>query len=105
MRHATRREDDGAGASRELLRSDREDVVALDDVEELVLIRVDVQRRVERINLLDDRERTPGRLTARLDEELRARKRQPLACAGVEPVCRCGRPTDGTESSQVTIVA
>ena len=37
--------------------TDLDHVVSLDHVEELVLVRVDVEQRVERINLLDDRER------------------------------------------------
>jgi hypothetical protein len=87
--------DDGAGASRKLLLTDLEDVLALDHVEELVLVRVHVQRRVERIDLLDDRECAGRRLAGRLDEELGTRERQALALAGVEVVAACVRSCDG----------
>ena len=84
--HAPRGEHDRAGTSRKLVLTDKEHVLALDHVEEFVLIRVDVQRRVERIYLLDDRECTARRLRARLDEEDRTCEGQALSGARVEVV-------------------
>lgn len=79
----------------ELLVADGEDVLALEDEEELVLALVDMQRSVERVRLLDDRERPVGRLGARLDEELGASERQPLPRACVELVSLFAGGCDG----------
>jgi hypothetical protein len=88
VRYLPRCEHDRAGAGGKFLLPDREHMLSLDHVEELVLVRVDVQRRVERIDLLDDREGAGRALRARLDEEHRARERQALAGARVEAVSR-----------------
>ena len=63
-------------------------MLSLDHVEELVLVRVDVQRRVEWVDLFDDREGTGRALRARLDEEHRSREGQTLAAARVDAVSR-----------------
>src|SRR5215211_1403776 len=87
VRYPPRREDDRTGAGRKFLLSDPEHMLSLDHVEELVLVRVDVEPRVERIDLLDDREGAAGAFRTRLDDEHRSRKRQALAGPRVEAVC------------------
>jgi len=61
-------------------------MLSLDHVEELILVRVYMQRRVERIDFLDNRERACRALGARLDEEHPARERQTLTSGRVEAV-------------------
>jgi hypothetical protein len=84
MRDASRREHDRARADVEDGVAHRELVPALEDDEQLVLVRVDVQRRVERRDLLDDGERPAGRLRRRLDQELRLAEAERLAIVTVE---------------------
>jgi hypothetical protein len=60
--HAPRSEHEPAGTRPELPLADLEDVLALQHVEELVLVLVHVQRRVDRLVLLEQRERTGGGL-------------------------------------------
>ena len=79
MRDASRGEHDRARADVERGAPDGELVLALQHDEQLVLVRVDVRRRVERRDLLDDRERPAGRLRRRLDEELRLAEAERLA--------------------------
>jgi hypothetical protein len=79
-----RGEHDCTGTSGKLDLTDSEHMLSLDHVEELVLIRVDVERSVERIFLFDDRECTSGGLGARFDKENRSRKRQTFASRGSE---------------------
>ena len=88
VRYVPRREHHRARAGGKLLLPYREQMLPLDHVEELILIRVDVQRRVERIDLLNDREGTCRASGARLDEEHRARERQTLTGGHVEAVSR-----------------
>ena len=63
MRDAARREDEAAGTHVELLVADLDDVLALERVEQLVLVLVNVQRCVDqRWHFLEERERAAGRL-------------------------------------------
>jgi hypothetical protein len=98
MWHAARAEDHAAWADVELLVPDPEDVLALEHVEELVLVLVDVKRRVERLDLLDDRERAPGRVRGRPDQELGVAEAEALAVIPVEPVS-AEPPRHGADSS------
>jgi hypothetical protein len=84
VRHLPRGEHDCTGTCGKLDLTDSEYVLSLDDVEELVLIRVDVKRRIERIRLFDDRERTSGGLGARSYEEVCSRERQSFSSHGGE---------------------
>ena len=79
VRYAPRGEHDRARADVEDGLADGELVLALEHDEQLVLVRVDVGRRVERRDLLHDRERSAGRLRRRLDEELRVAEAERLA--------------------------
>ena len=79
-----RGEHDCTGTGGKLVLTDSEHVLSLDDVEELVLIRVYVERSIERIFLFDDRERTSGGLRTRFDKEYRSRKRQAFSSRGSE---------------------
>ena len=57
MRNATRGEDDVSRPDREVLLAHADHVVAVEDVEELVLVGMDMQRSVrERRNFLEERE-------------------------------------------------
>jgi len=58
--HLSRAEDQVTWPRLELRATDREDMLTLEDVEELIVTVVDVQRRVERVDLFDDRERASG---------------------------------------------
>ena len=100
--HLPRGEHDCAGTSRKLLLADEEHVLALDHIEKLVLIRVDVKRRVERIYLLDDRECATGRLCARLDKEDRTCEGQALSGARVEVVAVCTSVSDSANLARAT---
>jgi len=84
--HTARREHDTARAGGELPLPDLEHVLPLDDVEQLVLALVDVERGVERRDLLDDRERPARGVRGRLDEELGVAEPQALAAVRVELV-------------------
>ena len=60
-------------------------MVALEHAEELVLVLVDVQRRVHRIKLLEGAERAAGRLRARLDDDLDVAETQAFAAVRGDP--------------------
>ncbi len=79
-------EHDCARPRRKFLVANKKHVLALDHIEELVLVRMDVSRSVERIYLLDDRECPPGCLRTGLDEEDCTREGQALASGRVEVV-------------------
>ena len=79
-----RGEHDGAGTCGKFVLTDLKHMLSLDHVEKLVLIRVDVERSIERIYLFDDRERTGGGLRARFHEQNRARKRQAFSSRASE---------------------
>jgi hypothetical protein len=62
VRNTSRGEHEPAGAGLELPIADLENVLAFKDVEQLVLVRVDVKRRVDGLVLLEDRECSTRRL-------------------------------------------
>jgi hypothetical protein len=95
VRYLPRGEHDCAGSRGKLLLTDSEHVVPLDHVEELVLVRMNVERSVERVYLFDDREGTSGRLRARFDQEGRSRERQALSSRRIEVVTVRAVVSDG----------
>ncbi len=89
VRDAAGREGETSGADAELFLADREHVLALEHVEELVLALVDVERRVrERGNLLEERERAAGALARRPDEDRELAEHEALAGVRLERVRR-----------------
>ena len=90
-----RGEHDCTGSRRKLVLTDSEHVLPLDHVEELILIRVHVEGSVERIYLLEDRERTGGGFRARFDQEDRSRERQALSSRRVEVIAVGALISDG----------
>lgn len=90
VRRTTRSEHGGAGTDRIHVVADLEDVVALEDVEELVLAFVNVSGRVERRDLLDDRERAVRRVCRRAQNELGIAEAEPLAFRGAQRIRRDG---------------
>jgi hypothetical protein len=86
---AARREDEAARAGAELLFADLKDVLALEDVEQLVLSFVNVQRRVdERRHLLEHGEGTASRLGRGPDQNRHIPEDEALAAVGLEGVGR-----------------
>jgi hypothetical protein len=82
---AARREHDAAAPYRELLVADLDYVLALEDVEDLVLTLVDVPRRVDhRRHLLEERERAAGRFSRRPDEDRHVAEDEALARVRLE---------------------
>ncbi|HSJ73767.1 MAG TPA: hypothetical protein VK904_05570 [Miltoncostaeaceae bacterium] len=77
-----------------LVVADAVDVLALEHVEELVLALVEVERRVQGVDLLDDREAAAGGVRRGAHEELGVAEAQALAAAGVEREA-CGRREHG----------
>jgi hypothetical protein len=70
--HPSGAEDQVTRPCLELGATDREDMLTLKDVKELIVIVVDMQRCVERVDLFDDRERAAGGLSGSPDRELHA---------------------------------
>ena len=85
----------------ELLFADLEHVLAFEHVEQLILVLVNVKRRVERRDLFDDAERTACRIRGGLDDYLRIAEPKALSVGGVEHVCRSRRRREG-ESYRAT---
>ncbi len=80
---------DAAGTGLELLVSDLEHVVSFEHVEQLVLVLVDMERRVEWLDLLDDGECAVSRVSRRLYDELGVAELEALAGITVEYVDVC----------------
>ena len=99
----SRCEDDSARAGGKLLVTDSERMLALDHVEELVLVRVHMKRSVKRVYLFDDREPTRSRLGAGLDEKYRPCERQALSRARIEVVPACTLISDSANLAPATL--
>ena len=84
MRDPARREYEVARAGPVLLFADLENVLALEHVEELVLVLVEVKRRVDGLPLLEDRVGAAGRVAGDLDQDLDLAEPQPLTAARFE---------------------
>ena len=86
---AARREDDASGMNTKLVVSNLEDVLALEDVEELVISVVNVERRVDqRRKLLEEAERPAGRGRRRSDENRHFAEDEAFAFVCLERVPR-----------------
>jgi hypothetical protein len=70
--HPSGTEDQVTRPCLELGATDREDMLTLKDVKKLIVIVVDMQRCVERVDLLDDRERAAGGFSGSPNRELHA---------------------------------
>ena len=93
MRDAARGEHEPAGAGPELLIADLEDVLAFEHVEQLVLVLVNVQRRVYGFVLLEDRECSAGGVGGSLDHDFHVAEAQAFSAVGLERVRRDGVST------------
>jgi hypothetical protein len=98
------REDEPAGADGVLLVPYADDVPALEDVEELILVAVDVNRRVhQRRHFLEERERACAHLRRIRTRIVNAGERQALALASLEredvpvPRSQADRVPDGLQ--------
>jgi hypothetical protein len=93
VRHPAGAEDQVTRPCLELGATDREDVLTLKDVKKLIVIVMDMQRCVERVDLFDDRERAAGGLSRSPDRELHAGIVETLPASCLDFVSR--RPPAG----------
>jgi hypothetical protein len=90
VRNTARGEHEPAGAGTELLVADLEDVLTFEHVEQLVLVLVNVERRVDGFVLLEDRECSTRGVGGRFDDDLDFAEAQALSAFGFKLVRRCG---------------
>jgi hypothetical protein len=86
VRDAARGEHEPVGAGLELLVADLEDVLPFEHVEQLVLVLVNVERRVDGFVLLEDRECSAGGVGGGLDDDLHLAEPQAFSAFGLEHV-------------------